>query len=263
MAAPFLEAFMHIFDSHAHFDDPRFDEDRGELLERIHREGVDYIVNIGCDEAGCRNSVALAEQYDYIYATVGWHPEFAGSWTPEAEQLVRELAKHPKVRAIGETGVDYHWMNDPKEVQLRCFADQMQIARELSMPVVIHQREGAEDCLSVVRQFPDVHGVFHCYSGSAETAKELLKRDYYLGFTGVITFKNARKALEVLEMMPLDRILVETDCPYMAPVPFRGQRCHSGLLPHTLEAVARVKGISVEEAAAITCDNAKRFYGIE
>ena len=254
---------MHIFDSHAHFDDHAFDEDRHQLLQQIHAEGVDLIANIGCDEPTCKSSVALAEQYDFIYATVGWHPEFAGSWNNQAEELIRSLAVHPKVRAIGETGVDYHWMNDPEEVQLRCFDDQMRIARELKMPVVIHQREGMEDCLSVVRRYPDVQGVFHCYSGSAESAKEILKMGYYLGFTGVITFKNARKSHEVLEMMPLDRILIETDCPYMAPVPFRGQRCHSGLLPHTLETLAQIKGISVEEAAQITLDNAKRFYGIE
>ena len=254
---------MHIFDSHAHFDDPRFDEDRHQLLQQIHAEGVDLIANIGCDEPTCKSSVALAEQYDFIYATVGWHPEFAGSWNAEAEGLIRSLAVHPKVRAIGETGVDYHWMNDPEEVQLKCFDDQMRIARELKMPVVIHQREGMEDCLSVVRRYPDVQGVFHCYSGSAESAKEILKMGYYLGFTGVITFKNARKSHEVLEMMPLDRILIETDCPYMAPVPHRGKRCHSGLLPHTLETLAQIKGISVEEAAQITLDNAKRFYGIE
>lgn len=254
---------MHIFDSHAHFDDRAFDADRHELLREIHTGGVDFIANIGCDEQTCRNSVALAEQYDYIYATVGWHPEFAGSWNAQAEALLRELAKHPKVRAIGETGVDYHWMNDPEEVQFKCFDDQMQIARELRMPVVIHQREGMEDCLSVVRRYPDVQGVFHCYSGSAESAKEILKMDYYLGFTGVITFKNARKSHEVLKMMPLDRILIETDCPYMAPVPHRGKRCHSGLLPHTLAVLAEIRGISVEEAAQITLDNAKRFYGIE
>lgn len=254
---------MHIFDSHAHFDDHAFDEDRHQLLQQIHAEGVDLIANIGCDEPTCKSSVALAEQYDFIYATVGWHPEFAGAWNNQIEELIRSLAVHPKVRAIGETGVDYHWMNDPEEVQLRCFDDQMRIARELKMPVVIHQREGMEDCLSVVRRYPDVQGVFHCYSGSAESAKEILKMGYYLGFTGVITFKNARKSHEVLEMMPLDRILIETDCPYMAPVPFRGQRCHSGLLPHTLETLAQIKGISVEEAAQITLDNAKRFYGIE
>ena len=254
---------MHIFDSHAHFDDARFDEDRHELLKQIHSEGVDFIANIGCDKQTNLNSVALAEQYDFIYATVGWHPEFAGSWNRDAEGQVRELAKHPKVRAIGETGVDYHWMNDPEDVQLRCFDDQMRIAKELKMPVVIHQREGMEDCLKVVRRYPEVQGVFHCYSGSAESAKEILKMGYYLGFTGVISFKNARKSLEVLEMMPADRILIETDCPYMAPVPFRGQRCHSGLLPHTLAALAQVRGISVEEAAALTTENAKRFYGIK
>ena len=254
---------MQIFDSHAHFDDHAFDEDRHQLLQQIHAEGVDLIANIGCDEPTCKSSVALAEQYDFIYATVGWHPEFAGAWNNQTEELIRSLAVHPKVRAIGETGVDYHWMNDPEEVQLRCFDDQMRIARELKMPVVIHQREGMEDCLSVVRRYPDVQGVFHCYSGSAESAKEILKMGYYLGFTGVITFKNARKSHEVLEMMPLDRILIETDCPYMAPVPFRGQRCHSGLLPHTLETLAQIRGLSVEEAAQITLDNAKRFYGIE
>ncbi len=253
---------MHIFDSHAHFDDPAFDADRHDLLQTIHREGVDFLINIGCDQQTCKNSIALAEQYDFIYATVGWHPEFAGSWDAKAEALIRELAVHPKVRAIGECGVDYHWMNDPEEVQLRCFDAQMTIARELKKPVVIHQREGMEDCLSVVRRYPDVTGVFHCYSGSAESAKEILNRGYYLGFTGVITFKNARKALEVLRMMPRDRILIETDCPYMAPVPHRGKRCHSGLLPHTLEALAQVLEIPVEEAAQLTYDNALRFYGI-
>ncbi len=253
---------MHIFDSHAHFDDAAFDQDRHDLLQAIHTQGVDLITNIGCDEQTIKNSVALAEQYDFIYATVGWHPEFAGSWNTKAETLVREMARHPKVRAIGECGVDYHWMNDPEEVQLACFDAQMAIARELHKPVVIHQREGMEDCLSVVRRYPDVTGVFHCYSGSAESAKEILNRGYYLGFTGVITFKNARKSHEVLKMMPRDRILIETDCPYMAPVPHRGKRCHSGLLPHTLEALAGVLDISVEEAARLTYDNARRFYGI-
>lgn len=253
---------MQIFDSHAHYDDPAFDPDRDALLRELHAGGVAYIANIGCDRQSCERSVALAEQYDFIYAAVGWHPEFAGSWNDEAAARLRQLARHPKVRAIGECGVDYHWMNDPEEVQLRCFADQLQLARELSLPVVVHQREGMEACLSVVRQFPEVRGVFHCYSGSAETAKELLSRGWYLGFTGVITFKNARKSHEVLQMMPADRILIETDCPYLAPVPHRGKRCHSGLLPHTLETLAQLRGISVQEAAQLTLDNARRFYGI-
>lgn len=253
---------MQIFDSHAHYDDPAFDPDRDALLRELHAGGVAYIANIGCDRQSCERSVALAEQYDFIYAAVGWHPEFAGSWNDEAAARLRQLARHPKVRAIGECGVDYHWMNDPEEVQLRCFADQLQLARELSLPVVVHQREGMEACLSVVRQFPEVRGVFHCYSGSAETAKELLSRGWYLSFTGVITFKNARKSHEVLQMMPADRILIETDCPYLAPVPHRGKRCHSGLLPHTLETLAQLRGISVQEAAQLTLDNARRFYGI-
>lgn len=253
---------MQIFDSHAHYDDPAFDPDRDALLRELHAGGVAYITNIGCDRQSCERSVALAEQYDFIYAAVGWHPEFAGSWNDEAAARLRQLARHPKVRAIGECGVDYHWMNDPEEVQLRCFADQLQLARELSLPVVVHQREGMEACLSVVRQFPEVRGVFHCYSGSAETAKELLSRGWYLGFTGIITFKNARKSHEVLQMMPADRILIETDCPYLAPVPHRGKRCHSGLLPHTLETLAQLRGISVQEAAQLTLDNARRFYGI-
>ena len=254
---------MHIFDSHAHYDDPAFDEDRHRLLSDLHRQGVDFITNIGCDAKTCEASVALAEQYDFIYAAVGWHPEFAGSWNAETEALLRRLARHPKVRAIGETGVDYHWMCDPAEVQLACFDAQLSIAEEVGLPVVIHLREGTEDCLSVVRRHPGVTGVFHCYSGSAETARELLDRGFYLGFTGVITFKNARKSHEVLRRMPRSRILIETDCPYMAPVPCRGQRCHSGLLPHTLAALAEILGISVEEAADLTCANAKRFYGIE
>ena len=254
---------MDIFDSHAHFDDAAFDEDRHELLKEIHANGVELIANIGCDAKTNESSVKLAQQYDFIYATVGWHPEFAGSWNDAAAAQVRRLAQHPKVRAIGECGVDYHWMNDPEEVQLKCFDDQMQLARELRMPVVIHQREGMEDCLSVVRRYPDVQGVFHCYSGSAESAKEILKMDYYLGFTGVITFKNARKSHEVLKMMPADRILIETDCPYMAPVPHRGKRCDSTLVRHTCERLAEIKGISAEDCARITMENGKRFFRIE
>ena len=251
---------MHIFDSHAHYDDPAFGEDRHRLLSDLHRQGVDFITNIGCDAKTCETSVALAEQYDFIYAAVGWHPEFAGSWNAEAETLLRRLARHPKVRAIGETGVDYHWMCDPAEVQLACFDAQLSIAEEVGLPVVIHQREGTEDCLSVVRRHPGVTGVFHCYSGSAETARELLDRGFYLGFTGVITFKNARKSHEVLRMMPRSRILIETDCPYMAPEPFRGRRCDPSLVPYVAKKIADLRGIPAEEVARATESNARRVF---
>ncbi len=253
---------MNFFDSHAHYDDPRFAEDREVLLPQLHSQGVDYLVNIGCNRESSLASVLLAETYDFIYAAVGWHPEFAGEFGPESLELLRELAKQPKVRAIGEIGIDYHYMDAPKQVQLEAFDAQMALAEELSLPVVIHQREGIADCLEVVRRHPKVTGVFHCYSGSAQTAKELLSRGYYLGFTGVITFKNARKSLEALKMAPPDRILLETDCPYLAPVPFRGKRNHSGLLIHTLEAMAQTRNISAQEAAQLTLENAKRFYRI-
>ena len=253
---------MHIFDSHAHIDDPRFDEDRHQLLQQIHAEGVDFIANIGCDAPTCKNSVALAEQYDFIYATVGWHPEFAGSWNAEAEGLIRSLAVHPKVRAIGETGVDYHWMNDPEEVQLKCFDDQMRIARELKMPVVIHQREGMEDCLSVVRRYPDVQGVFHCYSGSAESAKEILKMGYYLGFTGVITFKNARKLPDVVKMLPEDKFLLETDAPYLAPVPYRSKINNSAMIYLTAEKIAELRVTDTETVLKTSLNNTKALFKI-
>ena len=254
---------MHIFDSHAHFDDHAFDEDRHQLLKQIHDEGVDLIANIGCDKQTNESSVRLAEQYDFIYATVGWHPEFAGSWDDQAAAQVRRLAQHPKVKAIGECGVDYHWMNDPEEVQLRCFDDQMTIARELNMPVVIHQREGMEDCLSVVRRYPDLQGVFHCYSGSAESAKEILKRDWYLGFTGVITFKNARRSLEIIVWLPMENIMVETDAPYLTPEPFRGKRNDSAKVRYMIETIAKAKNMDPEEVARITLENGKRFFNIK
>ena len=254
---------MHIFDSHAHYDDPAFDEDRRRLLPDLHRQGVDFITNIGCDAKTCEASVALAEQYDFIYASVGWHPEFAGSWNAEAEALLRRLARHPKVRAIGETGVDYHWMCDPAEVQLACFDAQLSIAEEVGLPVVIHQREGTEDCLSVVRRHPGVTGVFHCYSGSAETARELLDRGFYLGFTGVITFKNARKSHEVLRMMPRSRILIETDCPYMAPEPHRGHRNDSRWLPLVAQRIAQLRALEPERVAEATKINGKILFSIE
>ena len=251
------------FDSHAHLNDRRFDGDREEVLQKMAENKVAGMMNVGCSLRSSRDCIALAEQHEGIFASVGSHPDHADEVCDEILDAYRKLARHPKVKAIGEIGLDYHYEDIPREIQKLAFRRQLQLARELDMPVVVHEREAHGDALDILADFPDVTGVFHCYSGSWEMAQILLKKGWYLGFTGVITFKNARKSHEVLKMMPADRILIETDCPYMAPVPHRGKRCHSGLLPHTLAALAEIRGISVEEAAELTLNNAKRFYGID
>ena len=252
-----------IFDSHAHYDDERFDADRDELLQRIHREGVEYIMTIGSDLASSRAACRLAERYDFIWFAAGIHPEQAGDAPADYREALKELAAHPKCRAIGEIGLDNYWAeNPPRERQQVLFREQILLAKELGLPVIIHDREAHADTLEVLRELRPA-GVLHCFSGSAEMAGEVAALGMYIGFTGAITFKNARKAPQAAAAVPDDLLLIETDCPYMAPVPCRGQRCHSGLLPHTLAALAEILGISAEEAADLTCANAKRFYSIE
>lgn len=251
-----------LFDTHAHFTDEAFNGDRDETIKAVYDSGVTLVMNSSCDEKSSREAIALAEKYPFIYASVGWHPENAECFSEASPDFIREWAKHPKVRAIGEIGLDYHYDEPPREVQKTVLDRQMALAQELQMPVVIHDREAHADCMEIVRRYPGVVGTFHCYSGSTEMARELLDRGWYLGFTGIITFKNARKALEVLEMCPLDRILIETDCPYMAPVPHRGERNDSRFLLFMAVRVAEMKGISVDEAARITTENGKRFFGI-
>ncbi len=251
-----------IFDTHAHYDSSAFHTDRHELLASMPENGVGLIVDPGCDEASSRAALALAEQYDFVYAAVGWQPEEWESWTDSSIDLVRALAAHPKVVAIGEIGLDYYWDKDHKEIQHRMFDSQLALARELGKPVIVHDREAHADCLDMTARFPEVTGVFHCYSGSVEMAEILLKRGWYLGFDGPITYKNARRALEVLEACPLDRILVETDSPYLTPVPYRGKRNDSTRLRYTLEKVAEVKGVSFEEAERRTMENGCRLFGI-
>ena len=252
-----------LFDTHAHYTDEAFDADRDTVLRAVYDSGVGLVMNSSCDEASSRGALALAEKFDFVYASVGWHPEDAADFSERSPELIRDWVKHPKVRAIGEIGLDYHYEDAvPREVQKAVLERQMQLAQELKMPVVIHDRDAHADCMELVRRYPDVRGAFHCYSGSAEMGKELLDRGWYLGFTGVITFKNARKALAVLEMCPSDRILIETHCPYMAPVPHRGERNDSRFLPLMAAKIAEVKGISPEEAALLTTENGKRFFGI-
>lgn len=252
-----------IFDTHAHYTDEDFNEDRDKILDAIYKANVGLVMNSASDEESSAFAVELAEKYPFIYASVGWHPHDAKSFTEQSAEKIRNWCKKPKVRAIGEIGLDYYYDLSERIIQQEVFLRQMELARELKMPVVIHDRDAHEDCMNIIRKFPEVRGEFHCYSGSAEMAKEILGRGWYLGFTGVITFKNARKAIEVLEMCPMDRILVETDCPYLAPVPHRGKRNDSRLLVHVIEKIAQVKGITTDEVERITAENGKRFFGIE
>ncbi len=252
-----------LFDTHAHMDDRAFDSDRDALLESLPRQGVGLLMNPGCSLESSRNAAALARKYDYIYAAVGSHPDAADEVSSEVLEAYRQLVReNPKVCAIGEIGLDYHYEDIPREIQLRAFRDQMALARELGLPAIVHEREAHEDGMKVVQEFPQVTGVFHCYSGSAEMARELVKRGWYIGFTGVLTFKNARKALEVASAIPLDRIVLETDCPYMSPEPFRGRRNDPGKLYRMAQVLAALRGITEEEAAQITLENGKRLYAI-
>ena len=253
-----------LFDTHAHMDDRSFDADRRELLESLPGAGISLLMNPGCSYESSRNAIALAEQYDYIYAAVGSHPDVADEVDEALIEQYRALAaRHPKIKAIGEIGLDYHYEDIPREIQQRAFRMQMALAQELGLPVIVHEREAHEDGLRIVDEFPTVKGVFHCYSGSAEMAQELIKRGWYIGFTGVLTFKNARKAIEVASAIPMDRIVIETDCPYMAPVPFRGKRNDPGKVFYMAEKLAQLRGISTEEAARITLENGKRLYRMD
>ena len=252
-----------LFDTHAHMDDRSFDEDRQELLAALPERGISLLMNPGCSYESSLNAIALSKQYDYIYAAVGSHPDVADEVDDALIAKYRELCKqNPKVKAIGEIGLDYHYEDIPREIQKKAFRLQMELARELDLPVIVHEREAHEDGLKIVDEFPTVKGVFHCYSGSLEMAKELIKRGWYIGFTGVLTFKNARKAIEVAANIPLDRIVIETDCPYMAPVPFRGKRNDPGLVCHMAEKLAEIRGITAGEAARLTLENGKRLYRI-
>ena len=252
-----------LFDTHAHMDDRAFDADRAELLRSLPDQGLELVMNPGCSLESSRNALALAREYDYIYAAVGSHPDVADEVNEEVLEEYRKLCKlNPKVKAIGEIGLDYHYEDIPREIQLKAFRMQMALAKELDLPAIVHERDAHEDGMAVVREFPEVTGVFHCYSGSAEMAKVLISKGWYIGFTGVLTFKNARKAIEVAASIPLDRIVLETDCPYMAPEPFRGRRNDPGKLYRMAEKLAEIRGLSVEEIHAITTENGRRLYRI-
>lgn len=251
-----------LFDTHAHMDDRAFNADREELLRELPNRQIGLLMNPGCDLESSRRAVALAERFPWIYAAVGSHPDAAGRMDDALLDEYRRLAQSPKVKAIGEIGLDYHYEDIPRDQQQRCFRAQMELAQELNLPVIVHEREAHEDGMTIVSEFPQVSGVFHCYSGSAELAKWLVERGWYIGFTGVLTFKNARKAVEVASSIPLERIVLETDCPYMAPEPFRGRRNDPGYLYRMAERLAELRNLPVEEIHRITMENGKRLYRI-
>ena len=250
-----------LFDTHAHMDDQAFREDRKALLDSYPQQGIGLIMNPGCSLASSRNVDKLTREYDFLYGAVGSHPDVADEVNEAVLEEYRMLCKqNPKIKAIGEIGLDYHYEDIPRDIQKKAFRMQMELARELNLPVIVHERDAHEDGMKIVEEFPDVTGVFHCYSGSYEIAKWLIARGWYIGFTGVLTFKNARKAIEVASQIPLDRIVLETDCPYMAPEPFRGKRNDPGKIYRMAEKLAEIRGLSVEEIQAITMENGKRLY---
>ena len=252
-----------LFDTHAHLDDRAFNEDREALLQELPQQGLSLVMNPGCSLRSSENADALSKQYDYIDAAVGSHPDAADEVNEAVLEQYRQLVRNnPKIKAIGEIGLDYHYEDIPRQLQKAAFRAQMKLAEELQLPVIVHEREAHADAMEILDEFPTVTGVFHCYSGSAEMAKELVRRGWYIGFTGVLTFKNAKKAVEVAKTLPHDRLVLETDCPYMAPEPFRGKRNHPGYLYRMAEKLAELWELPVEEVQTITLENGKRLYHI-
>ena len=255
---------MPIFDTHAHYDAEGFEADRDAVLAALPEAGVGLVLDPGCDLLSSRAAVDLAERYGHVYAAVGIHPEDCAGFREEDLTELRQLLKRPKVVAIGEIGLDYYWAeNPPREFQQMVFRRQLALAEELNVPVIVHDREAHGDSLAIIREFPAVTGVFHCFSGSPEMAEELLKLGWYLGFDGPVTYKNARRAPEVAAVTPLNRMVVETDAPYMAPVPVRGRRNDSRNLPYVLEKLAEWKGVTPEEMTRLTWENGRRLFRLD
>ena len=254
---------MRLFDTHAHYDDSAFDADRAALLAALPGRGAARVANMGCDLASSRKAIELAEAYPYIYAAVGLHPENAAQFSDSLPAELAALAENPRVVAIGEIGLDYHYPTPDREIQRAAFRAQLALARDLGLPVCVHSRDAHADTLAIISEFPGLRGVMHCYTGAREMAKELTDRGWYIGFTGMVSFKNSKKARLVAESLPLDRILIETDCPYLAPEPYRGRRSDSSMLPFTAAAIASVRGMDRDELIEATYQNACRFYGLD
>jgi len=253
-----------LIDTHTHMNAIQFDEDRDEAIARAVEAGVTRIVNIGCDRESIPTCLELAEKYDFVYAAIGWHPVDAIDMQPGDLEWIEALSKHEKVVAIGEIGLDYHWDKSPKDVQHRVFREQIRLARKLGMPIVIHDREAHADILQILKEerAAEVGGIMHCFSGSWETAKQCLDMNFYISFGGPVSFKNAKQPKEVLAKVPLDRLLIETDAPYLTPHPFRGKRNETAYVRYVAEAAAEIRGMSLEELAQATSANAVRLLGL-
>ena len=251
-----------IFDSHAHYDDSAFDSDREELLAMLPQKGVCHVINAGASLKGSAASIALAEKYEYFHAAAGIHPEDAFGLPEDWQEQLKKMLAHPKVVAVGEIGLDYYYEDAcPREIQQQVFEAQLKLAKEFDLPVIIHDREAHGDTMEFLRKYRP-RGVVHCFSGSAEMAKEVVSLGMYVGLGGVVTFKNARHPLEVAAVVPPDRLLNETDAPYMAPVPYRGKRCDSTLIPYSAAKIGEIKGVSAQEVLSWGRENAARLFGI-
>lgn len=254
---------MGIFDTHAHYMKSDFGEDLENILAELPNKNVERVLAVGCDLPSSLEELALAERYDYIYAAAGIHPEYAAELPEDWESELEKLLAHKKVAALGEIGLDYHYPEPPKDIQRKIFVKQLEMAERLNMPVIIHSRDASGDTMEILKQYKP-RGVLHCFSGSVETAREVVKLGMYIGFTGVLTFKNSKKAWAACEAVPIDRLLLETDCPYMAPVPHRGERSDSSMIAFTAAKMAEIKGVSTEEMIDIARRNGERlFFGTE
>ena len=250
-----------IFDTHAHYDDEQFDTDRDELLNTMAENGVGTIVNVSAAYESCERVVRMAQRYPLMYAAVGVHPDEVGSLDDEKFDGLKKLFKNDKVVAVGEIGLDYYWDNESHKLQKEWFIRQLELARELNLPINVHSREAAQDTMQVIKEYgKGLDGVIHCYSYSKEMAQEYVKMGFFIGIGGVVTFKNARRLKETAETVPLSAIVLETDCPYLAPEPYRGKRNDSSLIKYTAEKIAEMKGITYEEVVRRTEENARKLY---
>jgi len=253
-----------LFDTHAHYDDERFSQDRRETINRAYENGVSYILNASSSKASVAESIALAQEFDFVYAAVGIHPHNVGEMDENDIAALTDYASGSKVVAIGEIGLDYYYDFSPRELQRYWFAKQIDLARNLGLPIIVHDRDAHEDTMKIIKSenAKKVGGVLHNYTGSVEMARELLDNNFYISVGGPVTFKNARKTVEVVKYVPIGRLLIETDCPYLTPEPFRGRRNESSYVRFVAEKIAEIKNMSFEEVASITTENAKRLFGI-